>query len=41
MRYLVWYGNHTGRWWAMVHRDGRWLLLEAATPDVLAQLIKA
>ncbi len=32
----VWFGNHTFRWWAMMPRAGRWVLLEAATPMALA-----
>lgn len=32
----VWFGHHTFRWWAMMPRAGRWVLLEAATPMELA-----
>ncbi len=32
----VWFGRHTFRWWAMMPRAGRWVLIEAATPMELA-----
>src|SRR5688500_10577386 len=33
----AWFGEYTGQWWAMVG----WRLLEAATPDQLAEKIRA
>lgn len=34
----VWFGIHTWHWWAMVECGG-WRLVEALTPDELAEAI--
>jgi hypothetical protein len=35
----LWHGDSTGRWFAMLRRDGDDLLIEAATPAELGQLL--
>ena len=36
---VVWYGQKTGSWWAMVRR-GRWRLVEASDPTELARTLR-
>jgi hypothetical protein len=38
---VVWYGRTTARWWALLPREERGYLVEAKTPEQLAQAIAA
>jgi hypothetical protein len=38
---VVWYGRTTARWWALLPREERGHLIEARTPEGLAQAIAA
>ncbi|RAY15260.1 hypothetical protein DPM19_11145 [Actinomadura craniellae] len=37
---VVWWGGHTGAWWAMVWVRGRWRLLETITAEVMEQALR-
>lgn len=36
---VIWYGERTASWWAMVPPPAGWRLVEAADPDQLTQAV--
>jgi hypothetical protein len=36
---VIWFGGHTRHWWAMVHVQGRWRLVEASGHEELTSAI--
>ncbi|MEW2356397.1 hypothetical protein [Spirillospora sp. NPDC029432] len=37
---VLWFGHHTGRFWALVRLPGFWRLVEAITPEELALALR-